>query len=459
MQLGREHGSPSMQPKRVGLHTVWEVDSLPDACQHAVPPADYAGAVLSHTVRASNLKRGALLVPAKVKAVCASHCAQLALCLTQGVVASVELYQCQRMVLTLSSAHATASYLRLDDCSDVLVQLPHGPPPQGLSLLTSGCHNVRIAAGGAAPQAVPDTLCTTLAPGLDARSCILQPGTGTAGFGDHLSAAPPQAPAAAGGAKRYDVIIVGAGVAGLAAAAALPESLSVCLLDARTRLGGRVCGERLGHCEVDAGAAWLHGLGQLQREHPACALLGAAATAGAHAFPAPGNPWLRPPSSAVLHLDSGGGSAGDAAEEDAAWAALLEGMASAAAQLCPACSALPTAGEEGGGGGAAHARRGLWVAVAAAAAAAAAAARKPAPLRCLPLLPPACATWPSAILTPRSPSLPCGRGWSGACACCAAGMAFLRRAGCARGRPAACRLHRAAPTATTLGPTCCLQGA
>ena len=98
-----------MQPKRVGLHTVWEVDSLPDASQHAVPPADYAGAVLSHTVRAHGLKRGALLVPAKVKSVCASHCAQLALCLTQGVVASVELYQCQRTVLTLSSAQATAS--------------------------------------------------------------------------------------------------------------------------------------------------------------------------------------------------------------------------------------------------------------------------------------------------------------------------------------------------------------
>jgi monoamine oxidase len=61
----------------------------------------------------------------------------------------------------------------------------------------------------------------------------------------------------ASGALDADVIVVGGGAAGLAAAAALDAlSLRVLLLEGRARLGGRVAASASG---VDLGAQWIHG--------------------------------------------------------------------------------------------------------------------------------------------------------------------------------------------------------
>ena len=55
------------------------------------------------------------------------------------------------------------------------------------------------------------------------------------------------------------VIVVGAGVAGLAAAAALSGLASVLILEAQDRLGGRVHTNRsLGGVPIELGAAWIH---------------------------------------------------------------------------------------------------------------------------------------------------------------------------------------------------------
>jgi monoamine oxidase len=62
---------------------------------------------------------------------------------------------------------------------------------------------------------------------------------------------------AAGG---IDVVIVGAGIAGLTAARTLLDAgRSVVVLEARTRIGGRVDTRSLSGRPFDAGAAWLHG--------------------------------------------------------------------------------------------------------------------------------------------------------------------------------------------------------
>lgn len=54
-----------------------------------------------------------------------------------------------------------------------------------------------------------------------------------------------------------DVIIVGGGVSGLCAAAALEAAGLTCiLLEGRSRLGGRVCASPSG---IDLGAQWIHG--------------------------------------------------------------------------------------------------------------------------------------------------------------------------------------------------------
>ncbi|WP_158750483.1 NAD(P)/FAD-dependent oxidoreductase [Acidobacterium sp. S8] len=62
--------------------------------------------------------------------------------------------------------------------------------------------------------------------------------------------------------KRYDVIVIGAGVAGLATARALAEAeKSVLLLEGRSRVGGRILTERLSESElpVELGAEFVHG--------------------------------------------------------------------------------------------------------------------------------------------------------------------------------------------------------
>jgi len=59
----------------------------------------------------------------------------------------------------------------------------------------------------------------------------------------------------------YDVLVIGAGVSGLAAAKKLKEEgKKVLVLEARNRLGGRIHTDRRWHVPVDLGASWAHGL-------------------------------------------------------------------------------------------------------------------------------------------------------------------------------------------------------
>jgi monoamine oxidase len=75
-----------------------------------------------------------------------------------------------------------------------------------------------------------------------------------------LPAAVRPAPRRRERARRERVVVVGAGLAGLAAARALdPERFEVVVLEARERLGGRVFTDRSLGFPVDLGAAWLEG--------------------------------------------------------------------------------------------------------------------------------------------------------------------------------------------------------
>jgi monoamine oxidase len=57
------------------------------------------------------------------------------------------------------------------------------------------------------------------------------------------------------------VVVIGAGMAGLAAAANLKKrGISVVVLEARNRIGGRMRTDRSFGCAVDLGASWVHGL-------------------------------------------------------------------------------------------------------------------------------------------------------------------------------------------------------
>lgn len=60
---------------------------------------------------------------------------------------------------------------------------------------------------------------------------------------------------------QYDAIVVGAGLAGVSAANALQQKgKRVLVLEAQTRLGGRIKTLRCNHTQLELGAAWLHGI-------------------------------------------------------------------------------------------------------------------------------------------------------------------------------------------------------
>ncbi len=69
------------------------------------------------------------------------------------------------------------------------------------------------------------------------------------------------APARDAGRTSFDVIVVGAGVAGLAAARALADQgVDVVVVEARDRIGGRVHTDRSLGVALDLGASWIHGI-------------------------------------------------------------------------------------------------------------------------------------------------------------------------------------------------------
>jgi len=57
------------------------------------------------------------------------------------------------------------------------------------------------------------------------------------------------------------VVVIGAGIAGLSAASELlKQGLDVCLVEARDRIGGRICKAEEFSVPIDLGASWIHGV-------------------------------------------------------------------------------------------------------------------------------------------------------------------------------------------------------
>ena len=76
----------------------------------------------------------------------------------------------------------------------------------------------------------------------------------------HLTMASEARPTANNSSPTCDILIVGAGIAGLACGRTLAEQgLRVCIVEAGNRIGGRILTERLGDQIVELGAEFIHG--------------------------------------------------------------------------------------------------------------------------------------------------------------------------------------------------------
>lgn len=84
--------------------------------------------------------------------------------------------------------------------------------------------------------------------------CLIPPEAGS------IEASPAPSASAAPSTKPLDVVVLGAGMAGLAAARMLVDAgKKVVVLEARGRIGGRIWTDRTMGAPLDLGAAWIHG--------------------------------------------------------------------------------------------------------------------------------------------------------------------------------------------------------
>lgn len=80
--------------------------------------------------------------------------------------------------------------------------------------------------------------------------------------------------------QHYDVLVLGAGISGLACAARLQESTAFTkgskrlkVLEARNRIGGRINAVHINGSRLDTGANWIHGVGTKEKPNPLMEIL------------------------------------------------------------------------------------------------------------------------------------------------------------------------------------------